>query len=316
MEFACYIKARNCKLLTFMLIWPLNIFYTSADSDYSPLIKLVLGLWSKFDTRFKDNAITKGHVQSCILYLTWSSPPTQLIMYAWHKKKSQNVVFVTNATNSKDECLDTHTELQWKNESKRWWKWHLHNAIRGWWSSRLLSFLLTLPYTKPLGAGSCWTKILQLKLQKFYPQLCHLCERECVCVCVRNGQIATNMAHINYDKMALMSSEHTSAVRAGMYVWVSAPVCLCVCVDVAFVCVPWRVFQQRNICYECEEWRFRRTQNGLWWHCVGFLLLIHRGHSCTTTYYTEKKVKRTGLLINMLFLYQNRYFWYLINIFN
>lgn len=112
-----------------------------------------------------------------------------------------------------------------------------------------LSLSLLLPATWQL-----LNKILQLKLQKF---CLHLCMPVCVCparVCVKNGQIATNMAHINYDKMALMSSAHTSA---------ALPVCarVSVCVCGAFVCESWRVFQQqRNICAECFEWLFRRTQ--------------------------------------------------------
>lgn len=50
----------------------------------------------------------------------------------------------------------------------------------------------------------------------------------CVCVYVKNGQIATNMAHINYDKMALMSPGHTFVVRA--------PVCVCACVRHLYAC--------------------------------------------------------------------------------
>lgn len=51
---------------------------------------------------------------------------------------------------------------------------------------------------------------------------------------VKNGQIATNMAHINYDKMALMSPGHTSVVRAS--VCVCALVCVRVCVRHLYAC--------------------------------------------------------------------------------
>lgn len=66
-------------------------------------------------------------------------------------------------------------------------------------------------WAKMPGNRQLLCEILQLKLQKFYPPDTHTEKTVSptpVYVCVKNGQIATNMAHINYDKMALMSS-HT-----------------------------------------------------------------------------------------------------------
>lgn len=151
----------------------------------------------------------------------------------------------------RDVCLDTNTCTLSLS--------HRHASICSIWTSLTPTTGVACPPSPHcLARGrQMLNKILQLKLQKFCPSsapfVC-VCVRACASVCVKNGQIATNMAHINYDKMALMSSAHTSAA---LPLYVSVRVC------VRRICmrVMTRFSTARNICVECFEWLFRRTQN-------------------------------------------------------